>query len=107
MVLSKNRHGDGLFSKSIRVWTKALPGEGFLNTLPLTDIEPPLNFTIHLATDGYLVTWDPPIHDAENLKSYKLRWWQHATDPSFANEIETSDTSYLGTCFPLSTLMNM
>lgn len=96
MVLSKNRHGDGLFSKSIRVWTKGFDGEAehFREALhPL--IGAPRNVTLHLTPNGYLVTWDAPDYGMQHLDVYKVRWFQ-GPDESLYGEANTRNNSYLG-----------
>lgn len=96
MILSKNRHGDGLFSRSIRVWTKGFDGEAehFRETLhPL--IGSPRNVTLHLTPNGYLLTWDAPDYGLQHLDYYKVRWYQ-GPDEFLYGEANTRNNSYFG-----------
>lgn len=95
MVLCKDDQGDGLFSKSVRIWTKGLDGETDKyrsNSLP--PVGYPRNITITPTEEGFLISWEPPEYGIENLKTYVLRWFQGPEDYLFGS-IETINTSYL------------
>lgn len=104
MVLSKNRHGEGHFSRSIRVWTKGFDGEAehFREALhPL--IGSPRNVSLHLTPNGYLLTWDAPDYGLQHLDYYKVKWFQ-GPDEFLFDEANTRNNSYFGKRKFLSTL---
>ncbi|KAG8034146.1 hypothetical protein G9C98_001230 [Cotesia typhae] len=83
MVLSQDKHGDGMFSKSIRVLTQSKN----------ESLEPPQNLKVQVTAEGYLVTWDPPSN--ANIKLYVVRWFRGSTDEHLHGRAETTDTFYL------------
>lgn len=99
VVLSQDRHGNGLFSKSIRVWTKGVDAEtDQFRGGSFPPVGFPRNVTLHRTVDGYLITWEPPEYGLEYLKCYKVKWTQ-APDDYLYGSGETRNTSYLGRCY--------
>lgn len=94
MVLSKSKHGDGLFSKSIRVWTEGFDGENqhFREALhPL--VGAPRNVSINVTANGYLLTWDSPDYGVQHLDHFTVRWFQ-GPDEFLLGEVNTRQNSY-------------
>jgi hypothetical protein len=99
MVLSQDRHGDGMFSKAIRVSTKGSKtfSASTHASTPLghfQQIGPPRNLSVTLTADGYLVTWQPPDFGSDELRTYRLRWTQASREYIYGSA-ETQDTSFL------------
>ncbi|XP_057335997.1 protein borderless isoform X2 [Microplitis mediator] len=100
MVLSQDKHGDGMFSKSIRVLTQTKSGLS-LNRNSASEfkstqeegLEPPKNLKVQVTAEGYLVTWDPPLN--ADIKLYVVRWFRGTTDEHLHGRAETTDTFYL------------
>ncbi|KAJ8951743.1 hypothetical protein NQ318_012594 [Aromia moschata] len=95
MVLCKDDEGEGLFSKSVRVWTKTIEGgesERFRGPFP--PVGYPRNVTVYPTDVGLLVTWQPPEYGLENLRRYVVRWSQGPDDFIF-KAADTRNTSYL------------
>ena len=95
MVLCKDESGDGLFSKSVRVWTKGVNGEADRyrsNLFP--PVGYPRNISVFPTDHGFVVTWEPPEYGAENLKFYVVRWFEEPENHLFGSA-ETKNTSYL------------
>ncbi|XP_071454905.1 protein borderless isoform X5 [Hetaerina americana] len=90
MVLSQDVHGDGMFSKAIRVRTK-----GFSEVMG-----PPKNVTVTVHSEGYLVSWEPPEPNTIDVQEtpaqlvYTLRWAQGSQE-HVIGKAETADTSFL------------
>lgn len=97
MVLSKERQGEGLFSKTIKVWTRGSDGQPVHYSSASTNqvVGSPNNISIHITEEGYLVTWDPPSFGLDNLRGYVLKWYE-GDDDLLTGSIETTNTSYLG-----------
>ncbi|CAD6233973.1 GSCOCG00007436001-RA-CDS [Cotesia congregata] len=98
MVLSQDKHGDGMFSKSIRVLTQNKNGQLNRNLASefkstQESLEPPQNLKVQVTAEGYLVTWDPPSN--ANIKLYVVRWFRGSTDEHLHGRAETTDTFYL------------
>lgn len=96
MVLSKDDDGEGLFSKSIRVWTKNIEGEQESFKSSHAPLGYPRNITVHPTDRGLRVTWLPPEYGLENLNKYFVRWNQ---DEYLLGSAETQNTSYLSMNF--------
>lgn len=99
MVLSQDRHGDGMFSKAIRISTKGSRSSNasLHETTPLgqfQQIGPPRNVSVRLTADGYLVTWQPPEFGHDELRAYRVRWTQ-ASIEFFYGSAETQDTTFI------------
>lgn len=97
MVLSKDEEGDGLFSKTIRVWTKGStsdPGPVGMNTF--ASIGSPRDVRVHETSNGFLVTWDPPEYGVDELRSYVVQWFK-GPEEYLHGSGETTNTSFLGT----------
>lgn len=100
MVLSQDKHGDGMFSKSIKVRTK---GSGFYQTpqeikSPLDNPFPPANacpknVSVHYSGDEYLVTWEAPDYGADDVKLYIVKWSKGNFD-ELTGSAETTELVY-------------
>ncbi|XP_011351926.1 protein borderless isoform X2 [Ooceraea biroi] len=100
MVLSQDKHGDGMFSKALRIFTQPSsidensPSEyrspqemeGFMG--------PPTNVKVQATVEGYLVTWDPPELGRNQVRLYTVRWFRGSSDHLYGRA-ETTDTYYL------------
>lgn len=103
MVLSQDEHGDGMFSKAIRVKTagtstvEEVPHEYRTSIGSFQQIGPPRNVTVRVTPDGFLVAWDPPAFGAEDLKHYLVRWARGAPDSGYlpTGSDVTTDLSYV------------
>nr|XP_018895915.1 PREDICTED: protein borderless isoform X1 [Bemisia tabaci] len=83
MILSQDQHGDGMFSKAIRVRTK---GTGEIqhekNSIgPATyhQLGTPHDLRVDIVVEGYQVSWSPPETGFETLRHYVLKWY---TEPN-------------------------
>ncbi|CAH1159788.1 unnamed protein product [Phaedon cochleariae] len=94
MVLCKDDYGDGLFSKSILVWTKHLEGEPERFNGNLPPVGYPRNITVRPTDTGLLVAWQRPEYGLEFLKRYQVRWTQRPDDYIFGSA-DTTNTTYL------------
>lgn len=94
MILSKDDQGDGLFSKSLRVWTKGINPETQIAHHIGQKLGPPEDVRIHATQEGYLVTWDPPEVGLEELRVYIVKWCQGPKE-HLVGTAETKNTSYL------------
>lgn len=95
MVLCKDDNGDGLFSKSIRVWTKSVNGESDHYKSPsFPPLGYPRNVTVYPIDEGLMVHWQTPEYGFEYLKLYVVRWNPIADDSMFRTA-ETMNTTYL------------
>ncbi|XP_015108943.1 protein borderless isoform X1 [Diachasma alloeum] len=103
MVLSQDKHGDGMFSKSIRVLTQNTKtgsldrnsASEFRSTQDEeTNVEPPRNVRVQVTGEGYLVTWEPPVDGKDMIKSYTVRWFRDPAETLYGRA-ETVDTFYL------------
>lgn len=92
MVLCKDDDGEGLFSKSVRVWTKNIEGEQESFKGPYPALGYPRNVTIFPTDKGLRVNWLPPEYGLEYLKSYIVRWNQ---DEYLFGSADTVNTTYL------------
>ncbi|XP_071454902.1 protein borderless isoform X3 [Hetaerina americana] len=111
MVLSQDVHGDGMFSKAIRVRTKGIsPYSANTSKRVLNDLSgpfgfsevmgPPKNVTVTVHSEGYLVSWEPPEPNTIDVQEtpaqlvYTLRWAQGSQE-HVIGKAETADTSFL------------
>ncbi|XP_034950863.1 protein borderless isoform X2 [Chelonus insularis] len=99
MVLSQDKHGDGMFSKSIKVLTQPKSGTVNLNSASefrssQESIEPPQDVKVQPTAEGYLVTWEPPAN-VKDIKIYIVRWFRGSTEKHLHGRAETTDTYYL------------
>ncbi|XP_014210122.1 protein borderless isoform X1 [Copidosoma floridanum] len=101
MVLSQDKHGDGMFSKTVRVYTQ--PKADSLNVASEFKISldnangelgPPRNIRVQPTVEGYLVTWDPPTSGKDQVKFYTVRWFRGPSEHLYGRA-ETTDTYYL------------
>lgn len=95
MVLCKDDDGEGLFSKSIRIWTKHMEGEQESFNGPNPPLGYPRNVTVYPIDKGLQVNWLPPEYGLEFLKWYTVRWNQ---DEYLFGSADTQNTSYLSKC---------
>lgn len=98
MVLSKDKHGDGMFSKTMTVTTKVSmdTSEETTNLERLASIGPPKNVSVHLTMEGYLVTWEPPEYGKELLNVYRLKWSDNSKMDTLCGTVETTDLFFNG-----------
>lgn len=103
MVLSQDKHGDGMFSKALRIKTKKVNAVGDYydynesrSTIgAFQQIGAPVNLSVKLTTEGYLVTWDPPSFGKEILKTYMLQLTRESTG-SLVGTHETKNNYFIG-----------
>ncbi|XP_017302427.1 protein borderless-like [Diaphorina citri] len=104
MVLSQDQHGDGMFSKSIKVVTKSTnsmdaeqfrsPAGSFVQIGKATIVQ------VNIEPEGYMVLWDPPEVNGHMVKEYTLKSFEDYEDNlvgSFTtvNQFYTIPFSYL------------
>lgn len=97
MVFCKERSGEGLFSKPVKIWTKGLDGQTVQFKADVQTslmIGPPRNLTIYNTDEGYLITWEPPDRRLDELRIYIVRWYQGPNE-YIQGSAETKNTSYL------------
>ncbi|XP_044733177.1 protein borderless isoform X2 [Chrysoperla carnea] len=100
MVLSQDKHGDGMFSKALRIFTKKENGdfpdyaESRSTIGAFQQIGAPVNLSVKLTTEGYLVTWDPPNFGREILKTYMLQWTKGPNE-ILVGTTETKENYYI------------
>ncbi|XP_058803561.1 protein borderless isoform X1 [Phymastichus coffea] len=99
MVLSQDKHGDGMFSKTVRVFTQPNSNNmniasEFRSSKENDDVEPPHNVRVQPTVEGYLVTWDPPANGKDQIKFYTVRWFRGSSEHLYGRA-ETTDTYYL------------
>ncbi|KAK1126308.1 hypothetical protein K0M31_004935 [Melipona bicolor] len=98
MVLSQDKHGDGMFSKTLRIFTQ--PNSIDENSAseyrspPDDRMGPPLNVRVQATVQGYLVTWEPPAYGKEQVRLYAVRWFRGPSEQLYGRA-ETTDTYYL------------
>lgn len=109
MVLSQDQHGDGMFSKALKVRTKGTttttttttetasePQEfrsPIVETFPSVEVSSPRNVHVDLTANGYLITWDPPELGAHAVQKYQIRWFREGGE-QFLEKGETKQHSY-------------
>ncbi|XP_031624013.1 protein borderless isoform X4 [Contarinia nasturtii] len=101
MVLSQDRFGDGMFSKTFRYFTKAseyftdAPDQLNEPVMHFAQIGPPRNLTVHQtdAGDEFVASWYAPEYGNETLRVYVLRWFR---EPGhfLTGTAETRETYY-------------
>lgn len=100
MVLSQDKHGDGMFSKSIKIKTK---GSGFYQTpqeiksnvgtaYPPSNASPK-NVSVHYNGESYIVTWESPDFKGDEVKLYIVKWSKGSFD-ELTGSVETTDLFY-------------
>ncbi|XP_043252746.1 protein borderless isoform X3 [Colletes gigas] len=99
MVLSQDKHGDGMFSKTLRIFTQPhMIDENSASEYrsPPEDerMGPPLNVRVQATVEGYLVTWEPPAYGKEQVRLYTVGWFRGPSERLYGKE-ETTDTYYL------------
>ncbi|XP_070150036.1 protein borderless isoform X3 [Polyergus mexicanus] len=106
MVLSQDKHGDGMFSKALRIFTQPSKIINFLQSSinensaseyrsPLEEIMgPPINVKVQATVEGYLVTWEPPEYGKNQVRLYTVRWFRGPSEHLYGRA-ETTDTYYL------------
>ncbi|XP_053958172.1 protein borderless [Anastrepha ludens] len=99
MVLSQDKYGDGMFSKTLRFSTQQSSIESNeANTLhesnPLaSSISPPWNLTATNNVQGWLLHWQHPKRGSESVRLYTVRWWKEP-EHFLIGTIETFDNFY-------------
>ncbi|XP_012265467.1 protein borderless isoform X2 [Athalia rosae] len=100
MVLSQDKHGDGMFSKALRIFTKpSLIDQNSASEFrsPKESAEymsAPRNLRVQPTVEGYLVTWEPPDNGREQVRIYTVRWFRGPLEHLYG-KAETTDTYYL------------
>ena len=98
MVLSQDKHGDGMFSKTLRIFTQPhLIDENSASEYrspPDERMGPPLNVRVQATVEGYLVTWEHPAYGKEQVRLYVVRWFRGPSERLYGRA-ETTDTYYL------------
>ncbi|EZA62874.1 protein borderless isoform X3 [Ooceraea biroi] len=104
MVLSQDKHGDGMFSKALRIFTQPTVFLGSIDENSPSEYRspqemegfmgPPTNVKVQATVEGYLVTWDPPELGRNQVRLYTVRWFRGSSDHLYGRA-ETTDTYYL------------
>ncbi|OXU19625.1 hypothetical protein TSAR_016370 [Trichomalopsis sarcophagae] len=99
MVLSQDKHGDGMFSKTVRVFTQPNSNlhniaSEFRSPKENDEVGPPRNVRVQSTAEGYLVTWDPPENGKEQVKYYTVRWFRGPSEHLYGRAV-TPDTYFL------------
>ncbi|XP_014237550.1 protein borderless isoform X2 [Trichogramma pretiosum] len=99
MVLSQDKHGDGMFSKTVRIFTQPnMNLQNIASEFKFSQDEynmgPPRNVRVQVTVEGYLVTWEPPTTGKEKIKYYTVRWFRGPSEHLYGRA-ETTDTYYL------------
>ncbi|XP_033338071.1 borderless isoform X1 [Megalopta genalis] len=98
MVLSQDKHGDGMFSKTLRIFTQPhMIDENSASEYrspPDERMGPPVNVRVQATVEGYLVTWEPPAYGKEQVRLYAVRWFRGPSERLYGRA-ETTDTYYL------------
>uniref|UniRef100_A0A0K8WJZ6 Protein turtle n=1 Tax=Bactrocera latifrons TaxID=174628 RepID=A0A0K8WJZ6_BACLA len=99
MVLSQDKYGDGMFSKTLRFSTQQSStatneANMLLQSNPLaSSISAPYNLTATNNVQGWLVHWQAPKRGAESVRLYTVRWWKEP-EHFLIGTIETFDNFY-------------
>ncbi|XP_043580192.1 protein borderless isoform X2 [Bombus pyrosoma] len=98
MVLSQDKHGDGMFSKTLRIFTQPSSidenSASEYRSPPDDRMGPPINVRVQATVQGYLVTWEPPAYGKEQVRLYAVRWFRGPSEQLYGRA-ETTDTYYL------------
>ncbi|CAL7934633.1 unnamed protein product [Xylocopa violacea] len=98
MVLSQDKHGDGMFSKTLRIFTQPTSldenSASEYRSPPDDRMGPPLNVRVQATVQGYLVTWEPPAYGKEQVRLYTVKWFRGPSERLYGRA-ETTDTYYL------------
>ncbi|KAL0101927.1 hypothetical protein PUN28_018468 [Cardiocondyla obscurior] len=98
MVLSQDKHGDGMFSKALRVFTQPRIDENsaseYRSSQDIESMGPPRNVRVQATVEGYLVTWEPPALGKNQVRLYIVKWYRGPTEHLYGRA-ETTDTYYL------------
>ncbi|XP_012174156.2 protein borderless isoform X2 [Bombus terrestris] len=98
MVLSQDKHGDGMFSKTLRIFTQPSSidenSASEYRSPPDDRMGPPVNVRVQATVQGYLVTWEPPAYGKEQVRLYAVRWFRGPSEQLYGRA-ETTDTYYL------------
>lgn len=97
MVLSQDQHGDGMFSKTIKVVTKST------GSLDAEQFRSPAGSFMHIGKaniaevqiepEGYIILWEAPHVNQHMVKEYTLKWYEDYED-NLVGTYVTKDTSY-------------
>nr|XP_036225185.1 protein borderless [Bactrocera oleae]XP_036225186.1 protein borderless [Bactrocera oleae]XP_036225187.1 protein borderless [Bactrocera oleae] len=99
MVLSQDKYGDGMFSKTLRFSTQQSSiatneANMLLQSNPLaSNISAPWNLTATNNVQGWLVHWQAPKRGAKSVRLYTVRWWKEP-EHFLIGTIETFDNFY-------------
>lgn len=63
-----------------------------------SQIGPPLNLSVSIKPDGFLVSWDSPEYGQDMLSLYVVRWFLQP-EHKLIGKAETRNTFYLGELF--------
>ncbi|XP_011878462.1 PREDICTED: protein turtle isoform X2 [Vollenhovia emeryi] len=99
MILSQDKHGDGMFSKALRVFTQpnaidANSASEYRSPQEIESMGPPRNVRVQATVEGYLVTWEPPDLGRNQVRLYTVRWYRGPSEHLYGRA-ETTDTYYL------------
>ncbi|XP_031829317.1 borderless isoform X2 [Nomia melanderi] len=98
MVLSQDKHGDGMFSKTLRIFTHPTMFDensaSEYRSPPDERMGPPVNVRVQATVEGYLVTWEPPMYGKDQVRLYAVRWFRGPSERLYGRA-ETTDTYYL------------
>ncbi|XP_024870972.1 protein borderless isoform X1 [Temnothorax curvispinosus] len=99
MVLSQDKHGDGMFSKALRIFTQPTSvdensASEYRSPQEIEIMGPPRNVRVQATVEGYLVTWEPPFMGKNQVRLYTVRWYRGPSEHLYGRA-ETTDTYYL------------
>ncbi|CAK9794813.1 Protein borderless [Anthophora quadrimaculata] len=98
MVLSQDKRGEGMFSKTLRVFTQPTSFDeksaSEYRSPPDDRMGPPINVRVYSTAEGYLVTWEPPAYGKDQVRLYAVRWFSGPSEQLYGRA-ETTDNYYL------------
>lgn len=99
MVLSQDKHGDGMFSKALRIFTQPSAvdensASEYRSPQETEIVGPPRNVRVQATVEGYLVTWEPPDLGKNLVRLYTVKWYRGPSEHLYGRA-ETIDTYYL------------
>ncbi|XP_011702130.1 PREDICTED: protein turtle isoform X2 [Wasmannia auropunctata] len=98
MILSQDKHGDGMFSKALRIFTQPTSDENsaseYRSSQDTEIMGPPRNVRVQATVEGYLVTWESPNLGKNLVRLYTVRWYRGPSEQLYGRA-ETTDTYYL------------
>ncbi|XP_018336675.2 protein borderless [Agrilus planipennis] len=92
LVLSDDPQGESIFSKPLKVWTleENINAPASISADP-NKIGAPRNVNLKTIEDGYLLTWEPPKNEGDNMIIYLVKWYQGPSEYLIAST-ETTET---------------